>query len=88
MITEGNILRHELVGLRATVSGSANARLVGTSGRVIDETKSTLVLETRSGTKTVPKRGNEWAFAVSGLDIRVDGGRIARRPAERLMIKA
>jgi len=88
MITEDNILRHELVGLRATVSGSANAQLVGTSGLVIDETKSTLVLETQSGTKTVPKRGNTWTFAVSGRAMAVDGGRIARRPAERLVIKA
>ncbi len=88
MITEGNILRHELVGLQAAVLDSSNAQLVGTSGLIVDETRSTLVLRTQSGVKTVPKDINTWAFEVSGRQIRVEGGRIARRPAERLVIKA
>ncbi len=87
MITTDNISRHELVGLPAVISASANAQLVGMSGVVIDETRSTLVLETQSGVKRIPKDASTWTFRVAGRDIRVEGGRILRRPAERLVIK-
>ena len=88
MITENNIFKHELIGLQATVASSTNAQLVGTSGLVIDETKSTLVLDTQSGIKSIPKSVNTWTFAVSGQNIQVDGSKIVKRSAERLMIKA
>ena len=87
MITENNIFKHELIGLQATISSSTNAQLVGTSGLVINETKSTLVLDTQSGIKSIPKSVNTWTFAVAGQNIQVAGSKIAKRSAERLMIK-
>lgn len=84
MITPHNILMHELIGLHGTVSDSAHPGLRGKSGRVIDETKSMLVLDTESGPKSIPKGASSWTFAVGGTRIRVDGDRLVRRPAERL----
>ena len=84
-VTRDNILAHELVGLHAAVSESANAQLVGMSGTVVDETKSMLVLRTGSGLRSIPKDINTWTFeTAAGCSFRVEGGRIARRSAGRL----
>lgn len=87
MITAQNILRHELTGLDAAVSDSANPQIAGMSGRVAYETQSTLVLETKRGKKTVPKDVCTLTFAVGGRDVRVRGDRILRRPADRLVTR-
>ena len=44
-----NILRHELVGLNLEIVKSTNENLIATKGRVIDETRNTLVLEKENG---------------------------------------
>lgn len=45
MITPYNILRHELIGLHALVTKSDHKGYEGISGKIIDETKSTLTLD-------------------------------------------
>lgn len=88
MITPDNILKHELVGLHATVTKSTNPQLVQMSGYVIDETKFTLKLDTKNGIKTIPKNINEWRFnQAEGKDIHINGANITKRSAQRLMIK-
>lgn len=87
MITENNIYRHEIIGLKATVSDSANPQLIGTSGRIIYETKSMIILETSSGTKSIPKHINTWTLTADGRDMQVHGSDISRRPVDRLVIK-
>jgi len=84
MITPGNVARHELVGLTCRVSGSADPSLVGIEGRVVEETAHTLVVEAEDGEKTVPKKYTEFEFELPGdVTVRVEGGAIDARPAER-----
>ena len=89
MITQDNIHKHELVGLKARVIDSTNTQLVGITGQVINETKSTLILDTmQSGIKSIPKDINQWRFITAqNQEIHINGAKIAKRSAERLMIK-
>ena len=84
MITSANIRIHELIGLKARVAQSLSQPYQGISGTVVDETKNTLVLLTRKGEKTVPKKGSVFSFHLpSGQEAKVDGSGIAFRPYDR-----
>jgi ribonuclease P protein subunit POP4 len=55
-ITPKNVLCHELIGLKAEVVKSTDKSRIGLKGKIIDETRNTLQLETKSGEKTLPKK--------------------------------
>ena len=55
MITPENLLTHELIGLESMVMKSNNDQINGISGKVVDETKSMLFLNTMNGIKKLPK---------------------------------
>jgi ribonuclease P protein subunit POP4 len=88
MITQQNIVNHELVGLDAQILESTNKAVVGLLGKVIDETKSMLVIDTKRGTKMVSKQHNKWKFTLDGQDFTVDGTSISKRPEDRIKVKA
>jgi ribonuclease P protein subunit POP4 len=75
---------HELIGLSVKVVKAASLDLVGVSGVVVDETKNTLVVQTKSGGKIVPKEGSTFEFQFRGKSELLDGGRICFRPEDRL----
>ncbi len=82
MITKANLVKHELIGLEVEILDSPQAELVGTRGRVVDETMQTLVIEHDEGERRVPKAGTRFRFDVNG-GVVVDGDRIAHRPEDR-----
>jgi ribonuclease P protein subunit POP4 len=81
----GHLVNHEFIGLHTVVTDSTNKGVVGLSGKIIDETKSMFVLETKSGTKMVPKQHSSWKFESSNEII--DGKTISRRPEDRIKVK-
>ena len=42
-----NLARHELIGLEVEVESSTDPGLIGLSGKVVDETRNTFLLETK-----------------------------------------
>ena len=87
MITEKNASRHELIGLEAAVASSPDPSLVGAGGKVVDETRNTLVLERRgSGRRIrVAKEGARFRLALpGGRFTEIDGSSMAFRPADRV----
>jgi ribonuclease P protein subunit POP4 len=84
MITKENLLIHELIGLEATVMKSNNEQITGISGKVVDETKSMLFLNTINGIKKIPKENAEWKFSFDKNESIVDGNLLTKRPQERL----
>ena len=83
-----NILRHELIGLKAIVARSSNSLLLGTRGRIIDETRNTVTLSTRKGMKVIPKGIAVFRFDLSdGSSVEVDGPRLVGRPENRMKAK-
>lgn len=95
MPTPETIARHELTGLSGSVETASNPALVGLAGRVIHETRNTLVLrgggdaESLLGapdapTRRIPKRNTTFAFEMpDGSTVSVDGDRLIARPARR-----
>lgn len=74
--------KHELIGLSIHVRHATDPTLVGLRGRVVDETRNTLLVETSRGEKRIPKKGAEFAFGVDG--IRVRGDDLLFRPEDRI----
>jgi len=88
MITTENITRHELIGLETSIVESNNSQVVGLHGKIIDETKSMLTIETSTGVKHMSKVDSMWRFNLNGVTSIIDGKSIAKRSYERMGVKA
>ena len=88
MITPENITRHELIGLETSIVESNNLQVVGLRGKIINETKSMLTIETQTGVKNMPKENSVWRFDLDGVFTTVNGKAIAKRSYERMGVKA
>jgi ribonuclease P protein subunit POP4 len=86
--TPENLVRHELIGLPVTVAESTDATKEGLEGRVVDETRQTLTIQTESDTVQLPKDESVFHFALdSGDVVEVDGSVLVARPEERILKK-
>jgi len=84
VITAGNLLVHEFIGLNAEIIRCTDAKQQGAKGTIIDETKNTIVIETREGEKKFVKKNCVFRFSLpSGGTADVEGELIALDPAER-----
>ncbi len=87
-VTPYNILRHELIGLRAEVVEARDKGLVGLSGKIADETQKTLTLKSPRGLKTIPKEYVTLSIHTdSGDTLLVNGSLLLGRPEERIKKK-
>ena len=89
------IARHELVGLSLEVVEAPNRDLVAVSGRVIQETRQTILLRPEGTAdsplgdpserpRRVPKAETTLQIRLpSGEAVRVEGDRLVGRPARR-----
>ncbi|HUU76321.1 MAG TPA: ribonuclease P protein component 1 [Methanoregulaceae archaeon] len=85
MISPQNILRHELIGLDVLVVNASNPTHVGISGRIIDETRNTLVIQGKDGQKRVPKKFSRFRLTLpDGVRVEIDGSMLAMPPERRI----
>jgi ribonuclease P protein subunit POP4 len=85
MISPQNVLRHELIGMDILVSGAANPKQSGLSGRVIDETKNLLVIETPKGVRRIPKMHSIFRVRLPGREtVEIDGSVMVLAPEKRI----
>ncbi len=84
MITPQNLVRHELIDLQVKVVDCTNKASVGLTGRVVDETRNTLVIESEGKEKRLVKEQCIFSFKVGGKWVRVDGKIIIARPEDRI----
>jgi ribonuclease P protein subunit POP4 len=88
MITEKNLVRHELIGLEVEVRKSTNKSQIGIKGRVIDETYNMLVIETEKGEKKVEKKSCVFVFKLpNGKKVEVEGWVLVGGPEDRIKKK-
>lgn len=85
MLAPENLARHELIGLYVTVDDSANPCLTGLSGKVVDETRNTFLLETERGIKRIPKSNTSLIFTLpDGRWVRAAGSILISQPENRI----
>lgn len=88
MRTPENLVRHELIGLKAKVVDSSNPKNVGIKGRIVDETRNILVIEKTDGKEVkLVKEENVFVFDLGGERISVDGKILVGRPEDRIKKK-
>ncbi len=82
MSTPGNktYCRQEFIGMNIAVQSSRHQDYVRMKGKVVDETKFTFRINTKTGVKMIPKAGN--IFLLNGKEIV--GRRIMFRPEDRI----
>ena len=84
MISPSNVVKHELIGLTVKVVNAKNSALVGIQGKVVDETRNTLVIETSDGEKTVLKEQVQLETVVADETVLIDGKTLVARSEDRL----
>ena len=78
-------LQHEIIGLNAKIVRSTHTGYVGITGKVIDETRNTLVIRHRTKDKAIVKNTAVFHFTLSdGTIVEVEGNAIVGRPEDRL----
>jgi ribonuclease P protein subunit POP4 len=88
MITEKNLVRHELIGLEVEIRKSTNKSQIEIKGRVVDETYNMLVIETEKGEKKVEKKSCVFVFKLpNGKKVEVEGWVLVGRPEDRIKKK-
>ncbi|MGC8628836.1 MAG: ribonuclease P protein component 1 [Candidatus Micrarchaeia archaeon] len=78
-----SIVLSELIGLKARIIKHKDAKQKGMQGKVVDETKNTLVINTSKGIKRVIKANAMFRFYAGSRSFDVDGKEICFRPEER-----
>ncbi|MBU2496877.1 MAG: ribonuclease P protein subunit [Nanoarchaeota archaeon] len=79
-----SILKEELIGLDVEVINAKNKALIGIKGKIIDETKYTLVIETKKGIKKVLKEQVTLKLPYKSKKLAVEGKLLIGRAYERL----
>jgi ribonuclease P protein subunit POP4 len=79
------ILQHEFIGLNAKVVRSTHPGYVGITGKVVDETRNTLVIRHGNKDKVIVKNIAVFHFTLpDGTIVEVDGNAIVGRPEDRI----
>ena len=87
-ITPENVIKHELIGLKAEVVESNNRANIGIKGKIINETHHTIDIETSSGEKKVFKKNVTFRIELpSRKVVEIDGTVIEAKPWDRIRMK-
>jgi ribonuclease P protein subunit POP4 len=80
-----SILQKELIGLNVKVAKSPNSDLLGISGKVIDETRNTLVVRHENSDKIISKNVAVFHFTMPDRTVvEINGAVILGRPENRV----
>ncbi|MDM7940438.1 MAG: ribonuclease P protein component 1 [Methanothrix sp.] len=84
-LTPENLTRHELIGLDVLVEASTNPDQVGISGRIVDETRNTFLLETGRKVLRISKSNTSLIFTLPGENkVLVSGSVLISQPENRI----
>jgi ribonuclease P protein subunit POP4 len=84
MTDNKNLVKHELIGLNIEIINSKNPTLKGVSGKIIDETKSTIKIKSQKGTKIIIKDQIKMLITIDNKKIEVDGSKLVGKLEDRL----
>ena len=83
-ITAGNVSGHELIGLSCRVVGGSDPSRIGLAGKIVDETRNTLDVESKGGVAVLPKKEVSLEVDVGGETVVLAGSVLVGRPEERV----
>ena len=87
-ITAKNILRHELIGLDVEVVRGRNPSNASIRGRVIDESRNTLLIREGERARRIVKQTAVFRFKLpDGAAVEVEGATLVGRPEDRVKRK-
>lgn len=82
------VLQQCFIGLNAKITKSANPEYIGINGKVINETRNTLVILHEEKEKTIIKDVAVFHFTLpDGTVVEIDGKSIVGRPENRVKKK-
>jgi ribonuclease P protein subunit POP4 len=84
MVKPQNIAKHELIGLDVKVVHADDKSLTGKAGVIIDETRNTLIIKGKTGTKKILKKGALFRLQIAGKTVEIEGKTLIGRPEERI----
>ena len=84
MLNAKDIVRSELIGLMTEVTSSNNKNLIGINGKIIDETKNIIILDTKNGIKKLLKSQVKLKMKFMNRILEVDGKLLIGRPEQRI----
>jgi RNase P/RNase MRP subunit p29 len=83
-----DITKHELIGKKAKVTSALNKSNIGLDGKIIDESCSTITINTPKGIKRIIKRTVNLEIEIDGQKIKIDGKLLEGRSEERIKLKS
>jgi ribonuclease P protein subunit POP4 len=78
-------LNSEFIGMHTQIVDSSNKSIVGMSGKIVNETQFTFTIHTSDSSKMIPKQHTSWKFENDQI---INGDQIAKRPEDRIKVKA
>jgi len=79
------VLQQELIGLNAKVVRSSHPSYMGIEGRVLDETRNTILILHKNKKKIIIKNTSVFNFTMpDGTILEIDGKAIIGRPEDRI----
>jgi len=79
------ILQQELIGLNAKVVRSSHPSYMGIEGKVLDETRNTILILHKNKKKIIIKNTSVFDFTMpDGTILEIDGKAIIGRPEDRI----
>ena len=81
-----NVQILEIIGLTCTIVDSTNKELVGITGKIINENKNMLTLNTKFGEKLIPKNICKFKITKNNDTITISGSQLLTYPYERLEV--
>ncbi len=82
-----DLLRGEFIGKSVKILASKASGNLTISGNVVDETKYTLSIMTKTGIKRLMKKGNQFAFIIDGKTVQINGELLEGRSEDRIKIR-
>lgn len=79
------IINQEFIGTQSRITQSSHAGYLGISGKIIDETKNTFLIQHENETKRIIKDVAVFHFTFpDGTTIEIDGKLLVGKPEDRL----
>ena len=83
-ITKANLAIHEWIGLEAKGVESTDKTRIGIKGKIIDETKNVIIIETENGEKKLPKNEIKLEVKLGKEKVLLDCTKLSQRPEDRI----